>query len=499
MNELLSKYINELKEIWHRLTKTQKIFLGAIVGFFIIIFLVLLLWSGSSSYKLLYSNLSTTDLQKIQEYLDSKKIEYKIEDNGTSIYVKGNIRDKLRIEISDHFPKFDLKGWELFDNQSIGLTDFTQKVNYKRALEGELARTINHYEQIKYSKVFLTIPNKSLFVEEEKEPTAAVNIMLKNPRMGASKELVSSIQLLVARSVEGLKPENVVISDFYGKLLTEDIESDPLAKISATQFKIKKQVEEALEKKAQAILDKMLGKGNSIVKISAELDFDQVNKHIESYDPDRVATRSEESNNEQTGETESVQHTITNYEINRVVENVVNSVGDIKRLTVSVSLNYKNTKDQKLIPFEAQELSNIENIVKNSVGFDEKRNDQIVVTSYPFDTSVMEKELAEIKRAEREQLILSIAKRFFIVISLLIIILFLRNLIKQFVNKYLAEEEEEELPAIEEEPIIEPELLEMRKRKEEFLNQVLSLSETTPEEIAKLLRTWLLEDIKPGE
>ncbi|MBP7462310.1 MAG: flagellar M-ring protein FliF [Candidatus Delongbacteria bacterium] len=498
MQETLIKILNQIKEIWKRLSKIQQISIISLLGILILSFILLLVWSNTTSYKLLYSNLSLEDSEKISEYLKSKKVDFRSEGGGSIIYVDDRFRDELRIEISDHFPKFDLKGWELFDKTNLGLTDFTQKINFKRALEGELARTLNAYEQIKFSRVFLSLPEKSLFVEEDKDPTAAVNIMLKNPRMGAGKELVSSITLLIARSVEGLKPENVVVSDFYGNLLSEEVGDDPLARISNTQMKLKRQLEERLELQAQSMLDRMLGKGNAIVRVSAELNFDQINRHIESYQPDTTATRSEERNDEKTGETESVEHSITNYEINRRIENIVKSVGSIARLTVSVTLNHKIGTNGELQPHSAQEVGAIEQVIKNAVGFDQERDDQIAVASYPFDTSVMDRELASIEKEERQAMILAIAKRLIIVLVLIFIIFFLRNMIKQFADKYL-KTEEVKAAALEEQPIIEPELLELKKRKEEFLNQVISLSETTPEDIAHLLRTWLVEDLKSGE
>ncbi len=499
MQEMIMKYIEQIKEIWIRLTRIQKIMVISLISFLFVTFVVLMLWSNKTNYNLLYSNLNVDDAQKITEYLQSKEIKFKTEANGSTIYVEEKMRDPLRIEISDHFPKFDLKGWELFDKSNIGLTDFTQKVNYKRAMEGELSRTINVYEQIKYSRVLLSLPEKSLFVEEDKEPTAAVTIMLKNPRMGAGKELVASITLLVARSVEGLRPENVVVSDFQGVLLSEELSDDPLAKISNTQLKLKRQVEERLEKQTQSMLDKMVGKGNAIVRIAASLNFDQISRRVNRFDPENSATRSEELNNEATGETEKVAHSITNYEINHSEESTINAVGGIDRLTISVTLNYKPGDGGVLVQRTVDEITALENVVRNAVGFDAARQDQIFVTSYPFDTSVMEKEMEEMAKAEREAMIMAIAKRLLVVMAILFVILFLRNLIRQFANKYLKTEEEEAAPGLEEQPIIEPELLELKKRKEEFLNQVISLSETTPEDIAQLLRTWLLQDINPGE
>lgn len=498
MQETLIKILNQVKEIWKRLSQIQRISIISLISVLVLSFILLLFWSNNTNYKLLYSNLSIDDSEKISEYLKNKNVAYRVEGGGSIIYVDDRFRDELRIEISDHFPKFDLKGWELFDKTNLGLTDFTQKINYKRALEGELARTLNAYEQIKFSRVFLSLPEKSLFVEEDKDPTAAANIMLKNPRMGISKEVVSSITLLIARSVEGLKPENVVVSDFYGNLLSEEIGEDPLAQISNTQMKLKRQLEERLELQAQSMLDRMLGKSNAIVRISAQLNFDQINRHIESYQPDTTATRSEERNDEKTGETESVEHSITNYEINKKIENIVKSVGSIARLTVSVTLNHKTNDKGEQQPHSAEEIVAIEQVIKNAVGFNSDRDDQITVASYQFDTSVIDKELASIEKEERQAMIMAIAKRLIIVLAILFIIFFLRSMIKQFADKYLRKEEEK-VSILEDQPIIEPELLEMKKRKEEFLNQVISLSETTPEDIAHLLRTWLVEDLKSGE
>jgi len=392
--------------IYNKLTLQQKMVIGGAVGATMVLLGILLFFLNQPNYTSLYSNLSQEDASKVIDQLTAQKVPYEITDNGKTIRVPKEKVYEERITLAGKgIPSSGIVGYEIFDKSTMGMSDFMQKLNYQRALEGELTKSIMEVDGVEGARVHIVIPEKSVFKDEQKLPTAAVVLKLKNSD-AISKGNIAAIANLVSSSVEGLQPGKVTIVDTRGKLLSKDDDGDPLAVSSAKQYEIKKSVENYLAQKAQGMLDNVLGYGNAIVEVNADLNFDQVEKTMESYDPNsQVAVSEQNVKTENNGRNLSDstaqvnQNTTTNYEINKTIEKVIAGSGNVKRLSVAVVVNdvsKETKKGDKIVnttePRPKDEMNKLEEIVKNSVGVDPSRNDQVSIVNIPFETKDLDNE-----------------------------------------------------------------------------------------------------------
>lgn len=521
--------LEQFRDFWKKLSVAKKVllvgsFLASILGF-----IFLISWVREPEYAVLFSNLEAHDASKIVERLKEKKVEYKLTDNGRTILVPKQNVYELRLQLAgEGLPNLSIVGYEIFDKSNIGVSDFIQKINYKRALEGELARTILQIDGIEAVRVHIVIPEKALFKEDQKEPTASVILRLKQ---GAklTKENIRSISYLVANSVEGLRPENVTVLDSRGQLLSDDLDSDPLAKISSKQYELKRSVEQYLTDKVQSLLDGFLGPGNSIIRVDVELNFTQVERTIEEYDPDKTVIRSEQVTQERNSSVDSTfastssqrSNTITNYEISRTLQRVVENVGNIKRLSVAVLVNgsYKvnevnGVRKVEYVPRDEEQIQKLTEIVKNAVGYNPERNDQILVVNVPFELGgegieFVSRETQEKKEGWRE-LVEKIVIGFAILASIVLIFSLLGKLrmrreiptieVKEFPSvQPQATLREPEPVAVQEEirPVVEEELELERLKREQIKEKVTEYIRENSEQATKLIKVWLLEEEKP--
>ena len=357
--------------------------------------------STKTDYAVLYTGLNQEDLNAIITELDKEGVKYKIDNGGRTVLVPEGKERELRLKLAAKgIPNKGIVGYELFDKTSIGLSDFQQQVNFKRAVEGELARTILKFKNIQDARVHIAFPEKSVFVREEEEAKASVFIKLK-PGHKITKEQVKAIRGLVAASVENLKPENVVVIDGNGRDLTALLEEEE-GEITSRQLKLKQQFEKNLERKIQSALEDVFGYGNVKVRISTELDFSKTEKREEIYDPDMTAVVSEQKKKEKTynepvagvpgtpsnippapgvrpggagGTITEKKESITNYEVSKKELRVVDPSMKVKRVSVGVILNGKP---------EEVDVEKVKSIVSAAAGIDSKRGDTISVVAIPF-------------------------------------------------------------------------------------------------------------------
>lgn len=391
--------LQALLGIINKLNPKQKFMLIGGILTTVILLVVMIFFLNEPTYTTLYSNLSPEDASKVVDYLTSQKILYKIDDGGQTIKVPREKVYEIRLALAGRgIPSSGLIGYEIFDKTSMGMSEFMQKLNYKRALEGELARTISQLDGVEGARVHIVIPQKTIFKEEEKLPSASVVLKLRNGAV-ISKENILSIVNLVCGSVEGLQPSKVSIIDTKGRILSNESDEGPLAYASTKQYEIKQSVENYLARKAQAILDNVLGYGNSVVQVNADLNFDQVEKTMEQFDPESQVAISEQtikSNNQGISSRDSTaqsnENTLTNYEISKTIQKVIEGTGNIKRLSVAAVVNdipkeVKNGDKTELVyePRSAEQLKKLEELVKNAVGIDPSRNDQFSLVSIPFE------------------------------------------------------------------------------------------------------------------
>ncbi|MCX6827258.1 MAG: flagellar basal-body MS-ring/collar protein FliF [candidate division Zixibacteria bacterium] len=357
--EYLKAFFKSISDFVRAMTPSQAMVLIAVVAGIIVGVVVVGSWVKSINYSVLYSNLEAAEAGEVVNQLTEQSIPYKLADGGTTIMVSSDDVYKLRISLaSQGLPRSGNVGYAIFDKSNLGMTEFLQNLNYRRALEGELMKTIMQLSAVEAARVHIVMPKERLFKEDKQEATASVVLKLRHGG-GLSKSQLSGITHLVASSVEGLKGQNISIIDYNGELLSSAVESDALAGLSSSQLEVRQSVEQYLEHKAQSMLNDVIGQGKSVVRVTAELDFQQLEKTSELYDPNSQVVRSEEKSSEsksasdkqeqnaESRDDNKVETAVTNYEINKTVEHMVNSVGSIKRLSIAVLLDglYKTVEN----------------------------------------------------------------------------------------------------------------------------------------------------------
>ena len=421
--------LEQITALFQNLTTKQKVVIGAstasVVGF--IVFLVLFTNAKNSTadgYRVLFDNINASDSALVIEQLEKENIPYKIINEGT-IKVPKDFVYKQRIAIAAlGIPKNSKVGFELFDTQNFGETDFSQKIKYLRALEGELARTIGSLTPIEDAKVHIALPKDSVFVEKTTLPTASIVLSI-NPNLKLSSKQIAGIKNLVSASVSKLSNENVNIVNQNGESLGQDATDGFQSDIVIAQIKYKNQYERAYEQKIEKILAPVLGGNKKVVaKVSIDFDFERRSTVSEVFDPESVV-RSEQSteetkeggsskeiggvpgaisnigpvqgtdDNQKGREKSEKSSTITNYEISKKVTNIEGEFARINRVTASVVVDgkYRTQKDEEgnptelieYIALEGSEIEAITNIVKNSFGYNEKRGDQVTVSNFEFN------------------------------------------------------------------------------------------------------------------
>ncbi len=400
MAEFQKQVRTQFIDLVRRLSLGQRVALGAVALGAVAAIVALVTIANKPTYGILFSNLAPQDAAKIVEKLQERKLPYQLEDAGKTILVpKEKIYDVRLALAGEGLPQSSIIGYEIFDRTNLGVSDFVQKVNYRRAMEGELARTILGIEEVDAARVHIVVPEKSLFREDVKPTTASVVLKLKSGKP-LRQESIQGIIHLIASSVEGLEPGNVTIIDSRGTLLSDAEKSNSLAAKTGTQYELQQKVESYLSQKAQNMLEGIVGVGNARVQVTAELDFRQVERTLEQYDPDKTVVRSEQITEEKNVTKDSIQpstrnNTVTNYEINKTLEHIIENVGGIKRLSVAAVVNgipAQQERDGKIVTEyqsrKPEEMEQLREIVKRAVGYDSTRNDEVSVVNLPFGNTL---------------------------------------------------------------------------------------------------------------
>jgi len=429
----LTPYLEQLRERLGALSPTQRLLAGAGAGAALLALLLLLLLSGPQEYGVLFANLSQEDAATIISRLKAKKIPYRLEAGGTSILVPRSEVYELRLLLAgEGLPKGGGVGFEIFDRQNLGVTDFVQRLNYQRALQGELARTLTGIPEIAEARVHIVTPKESLFLEDQQKASASVAVKLR-PGRRLSPQQIDGIVHLVASAVPGLNAGQVTVVDLDGRILSKP--PDPLTPggLSSAQMNFQRQVEEGYERKLQSLFDQLVGPQKSVIRVTAELDFQKIDIREETFSPNRDLVRSEQKTLERSsrnaeggnpearldlnrgtvtapppgkgpppltapapsrpagGATSERQSEVRNYELNRVLRQVVDQPGKIKRLSLAVVVDgtYPE-KTRAFTPRAPEELRQFANLAKKAVGFDPERGDQMEITCAPLAPQVPE-------------------------------------------------------------------------------------------------------------
>ena len=393
---------------------SRKIATAAVLLIALVLSAILVIQARTADQQLLYANLSVNDAGSVVNWLKSQKIEYSLRHEGKDIWVAADKLYQTRLELAANgLPAGGGVGFEIFDKQSFALSDYVQKVNYTRALQGELARTITSLAPVESTRVHLALPEKRLLKNQQKNATASVIVTLR-PGKTLDKQQVQGIIHLVAGSVTDLEPAKVKVIDSNGVVLEGQKQGPEENAVSLDTLTYQRDVEHSLEMRAQDLLDKTMGKDNAMVRVSATLDFSKVEKTQELFNADDPVVRSEQVNQESsgadnTGGIPGVQSNLqgnefqqgpasppssknsrtTNYEISKTISKVTNPIGTINKLSVSVLVADKVKQDDSstppsTTPRSAEELKSIENMVASAIGLAPDRGDMINITSMPF-------------------------------------------------------------------------------------------------------------------
>jgi flagellar M-ring protein FliF len=371
--------------------------------------IVVWLWAQKPELEVLYSNLSSEDAGAIVAKLKEAHIPYSFSADGSAVLVPSDKVHELRIQMATQgIPQGGVIGFEIFDRTTIGTTEFVQKINYRRALEGELDRTIGQLAEVSRARVHLAVPEKTLFTERQEQPRASVVVSLRTGR-SLSEGQIQGIVHLVSSSVESLAPQAVTVVDNHGRILSKNSDDSSKFQMSASQLDYQHTLEKKIEENIQTLLEKVVGPNKAIVRVSSLLDLRQVEKTEEKYDPDGQVVRSEQKTDEnlsgsstapasggvpgvlsntppktaaatpegsKSNNSTQKKNDVTNYEISKTVSRTIEPVGTIKRLSVAVMVDgaYEVTKgdkgqsNRKYVPRSEDEMKKLNDLVKKAMG-----------------------------------------------------------------------------------------------------------------------------------
>ncbi|HIF0143901.1 TPA: flagellar basal-body MS-ring/collar protein FliF [Yersinia enterocolitica] len=426
-----------------RLRANPKIPLLIAASAAVAILVALMLWAKSPDYRVLYSNLNDRDGGDIVTQLTQLNIPYRFADNGGALLIPADKVHETRLRLAQQgLPKGGAVGFELLDQEKFGISQFSEQVNYQRALEGELARTIGTLGPVLNVRVHLAMPKPSLFVREQKSPTASVTLALQ-PGRALDDGQINAIVYMVSSSVAGLPPANVTVVDQTGRLLTQ---SDSAGRdLNAAQLKFTNEVENRFQRRIETILAPMVGSGNVHAQVTAQVDFASREQTDEEYKPNQAANqgavRSQQvSTSEQLGGTNvggvpgalsnqpsatpvapievpqatpaagagaaanaanrpataarqtatssnSRHDQTTNFEVDRTIRHTQQQAGMMQRLSVAVVVNYGSDKAGKPIALSKDQLAQVESLTREAMGFSTVRGDTLNVVNTPFNAT----------------------------------------------------------------------------------------------------------------
>jgi len=567
MNEFFKNLLGNVKSVYSKLSKTQKLVIFGVILLLVVSFIFLISFSSKPTETLLFQTvLNQNDLQRITNKLTEWNVEYKIKD-GKYIVVKDENTSaylRMKLGLAGILPS-GIKGWELFDTQSWTTTDFERNVNLRRAIIGEITKHIKLLDDVEDVSIQIAMPKVELYLDNEAPYTASV-IVTPAPYSDilTNKKKIKGIIDLVAFGVDKLKPENIVVTDNHGNILSDfsSEETTNYLNRAKEEWKIKERLRLNMQNEIAEKLKSVLGKDKVDVSVQVDLDFDQKNIQKTEYipiikKPDNPETpydesevamnvvRSEKTTDEKfkgtgfvpegppgvepnvppgykeaTGEGSEYEkkETVKNYEVSQQVSKIQSAPYRIKRVSVAVWVDgtWKKVYDKngkpvltseggikrEYMPRSPDEIKKYEDIVKGAIGYDPRRHDIVVVKNIKFDRT-KEFELEDAYLKKREQMRKTLLSALIALFALFIVTIAYRAISKEIQRrKRIREEElarqqqlmrEAALKSAEEEGV-ELELSPEERARLEMQENVMNIAREHPEEVAKLIRTWLVEE-----
>jgi len=421
MNPVIEKILTTLREM----PLSRKIALGILAMALVAGFTTMFIWANKTEFRVAFSGLTKEDAALVVEKLKESNTPYRLTGDGTTIMVPEAVVYDVRLSTAkDGIPKGGHVGFEIFDKTEFGTTEFVQNINQTRAIQGELARTITAFDEVKTARVMIVMPKDSVFVEEVKKPSASILLELNSD---LDKEKVTAIAHLVASAIQDLTPKDVTIVDTAGRILFEGKSEEEEAKINAenladAQYQHKIRFEENLTKRIQTMLERIVGKDKAIVRVTSEMDFSEDDMNEEIFDPferggefvrsrknraEKVVGASEETpipstvnpivgdenlQGKQNTEISNKSDDTFNYEISKRVREVKKPMAVLTRLSVAAVVDgkYETKADEggnqgkAYVPRSAEEMKQFQDIVVKAMGYNEERSDQVSVECFPF-------------------------------------------------------------------------------------------------------------------
>lgn len=543
MNTLLSHLVLQFRQFYKNLTPVKRLSILAATTIAVVgVSIIVALMAGTNDV-VLFENIAPDQLPQVVDQLNKRGVPFKLADNGTKIMIAKELQHSTQMAIMTEMGGSKMQiGLELFDKQDFGTTSYAQKVNYQRALQGELMRSINTLSAVKQSKVLLAMPAKKTFLEEGGETSASVVLEL-HPGKTLSQEQVRGITFLVSSAVENLEPEKVTVVDSRGKVLSKSNGADGAMSAELMEMKAKK--EDALQQKIEEALGKIVGTGKVMAKVDATLNAKTSTTMQEELNADATALKSQQTEEElldgartnptgipgtranlpgaedtgQTGFRQNVRKELktSNFDVPKTVRNIKEGMGGLERLSVAVLVDgvVKQVTDKDGVtteqwsPRDPAEMKKIEGIVKGIMGFTGQRGDSVTVENIAFqkeDFSEAEKLLTTL---ERKKLLHSLMKWMILSLSLglfffIVVRPFMRWITDSFqdsVEDMLPKtiEELEELQSVDNSlpgmsgalPVLE-ESLDPDKAESELLKErIMNLMELDNEKAAGAFSLWL--------
>ena len=512
-NNYFALLANDVKKLWNGLDDGQKLGMLALIVVTIIAATFFLSKAMEPDWVVLYSDLNEVNALTIVENMKKNGYQYKLSEDKKSILVPSNVRDDMRVFVAENdLIKNGDGGFELLDDMQLGSTDFKNKLTKQRIFQGEITRAIEKIQGIKYAKVQLAEPERSIFQDNDEKPSASVMLVLE-PGYKLKSSQVKAIKNLVAYSVPRMTPEQVFITDQNGNTL-----SDETSKNSTDMESFKSNLEKQTAKKVSDVLEKIVGKGNVSVQVNADIDFNSAKATIESYIPvegktegvlvsSQTEVESYENPNQvpnPTGVNQrnlnySKQKTAMNYNVSKEVKQVIYAPGTVKRLSIAVAINKILTADEK---------SEIKELVLSASGVDYERGDVISISGLQFEGASIDKQSSEefAKQYQKEQTIYMITSSVIPLVIVLILGCFALAILKGFISKMPTPKKQEKKvieehvqKVVEEEEIqdIAPKLdfnkRELQSQKDQTINELNETIMAAPDEAAKLITSFIRE------
>lgn len=512
----MNDFLQSLLQLWRQLGLNQRVSLALTAVVLLGVLAAVIAWSQRTDYQLLYGGLSAKDSAEVISQLDSQGVQYKVEQGGAAIFVPSEKIHSLRAALAQRgIPAGEGVGLEIFDRSNFGVSDFVQRTNFIRAISGELSRTIAQMEGVRSARVMIVQPETRLLVLNNPTPPSA-SVFVDSGHQRLSIDSVNAIRHLVSRAVQGLDLANVAVIDQRGRVLTTELEEDPVLSAASAQIRFRKSLEDYFTGKVESMLEAVVGLGNSVVRVNVEIDPEAVTTSQEKFDPDgqvaRTTTSTEDVSNSSENEIGGVVGTTgnlpdeaaaqaggngtrseqnrknksTTYEISTTRTSINRAAGSIKGLTAAVFLNQPTKIEGTAMvpsPRTPEELNQIRQLVRNALGLSSQDSEDLVaIKEIPFPAPAVNLDREE--APSDPHFLLDLLQRYLPLGAGLLVLLIFFQLLRRQSPQAIPVEVLTDLEEAKKKPVL------VREVTPEMINTLIG---EHPEAIGVSLREWVSE------